>query len=177
MLGNLGRAIAKIGSAAEAISLCNEYLSLTQEVEDRSYEGDALSWFGYAYHAAGNYTKALTLYRQAITLLENVGKRVPLCLALTDLAETHLTLDDCDDAIQAAQRAVEIANEHSYRLRSAAALWVLARAQESIGDNAGSVASAQQLLTNYADAKHPAASEIRSWLDERLGGRTGQTSP
>ena len=141
---------------------------MKQATGDRTGEGEALNYLGYAYGAA----RQLCPGRRAASpgrhhLARRSGAALqPLSLALVDLSETHLSCGEHDAALAAAAwPQPEIAADH--RLSPAAGTRDAGpkpRAQDGRAHRRDAIALAQQALDLYATLDPAKAGLIQAQL-------------
>ncbi|HQK95719.1 MAG TPA: tetratricopeptide repeat protein [Armatimonadota bacterium] len=115
LLTNLGRALAEMDDTAGAESVLRQAIGLGRDSMASAY---AYNNLGVAYLRAKRYEEALTAFERARRMLPRYA------MAHANVARTYMLQDQFGRAADAAQRAVEFANDR----------WALSYAHRLLGD-------------------------------------------
>jgi DNA-binding SARP family transcriptional activator len=127
MLNGLGVVLSRLGRHREAIDHFEQRLARARTLGDRKGERAALTNLIVPYQRVGQLPMALDAARSAVAIGEEVGPPGRLAIALNNLAEVLLLLDQPERAVQEAERAYELA-------RDGASLRCLGRGYAGLGE-------------------------------------------
>lgn len=99
-----------IGEFDAAIDAEQHAVGCFRRVMDRRREGDALRSLSRLLRYVGRTEDAMRVGREAITILESLSPGRELALAYANLSHLHQHLEDGDEAIAWANRAIELAD-------------------------------------------------------------------
>jgi DNA-binding CsgD family transcriptional regulator len=98
-----------IDQISTALAARQEALSIWRECDDRKRAGDNLRWVSRLHWFLGQKSEADTAGREAIAILESLGSNTELARAYSNLAQLRMLAFNDMEAIDWAQRAMELA--------------------------------------------------------------------
>jgi len=107
-----------------------------------------LNYLGYAYARGGQFHKAIERHLEGIRILRKLGYKFSLVEALVYLSETYYRAGKFDNAMKAAQEALDLAAELKAKRYHALAAWNLGLVYEKQEDYA-QAAALMQILVDY----------------------------
>ncbi|ADD44127.1 AfsR/SARP family transcriptional regulator [Stackebrandtia nassauensis] len=121
-LNGVGWQHALAGEYPQTLDYCGQaieiFAELTKQHGHHDAHAEAETWdsLGYAHHHLGNHTEAITCYRTALDLLEDVEDRYFTTEVLTNLGDVYLSEDDRDAARRVWSQALTTLDElgHPY---------------------------------------------------------------
>ena len=134
----LGDALLDVGEPAQAAARYESALAAGPALAPYAHE-----WIGDAYAATGVYTSALEAYTQALTLADDVGRRVYL---LEKVGLTHAARQAYPEALAAYDAILDVARIPAYRARIA---YQAAETARAFGDTREAFRRYQEIITAY----------------------------
>ncbi len=161
-----GRLQLRQDTPAAAVVSCALAVERYLEAGDAGGASHALHHLGVALHANGRPEESLARHAESLAYGRAVGARIREAHTLTLMAETFLSLGRADEAAEHAEQALGLFGAGSAHERGAA-LAVLGRALDAIGDHTGAHARLTQACELLEDG--PALRQVR--------GRLGRSRP
>jgi tetratricopeptide (TPR) repeat protein len=121
----LGYLYLRKGDFNEAIRFLERSHELSRAWDIRSFIAGILSYLGYAHTLSGRLTDGLPFYEQWIEQRASIGDFSGYAESLANLSEVYRLANREEDAIQAANQALDFARDHNRRPQEAWALRAL----------------------------------------------------
>jgi class 3 adenylate cyclase/tetratricopeptide (TPR) repeat protein len=169
VLNNLALTAAAIGEFTFTRSLFERTLQLSEELGDR--EGVAASFQGLGTMASrlGMVDEARTLMEEAVRRYEELGDSQGVSQCLEELAWIALAADQPAEALESADRAMEVAREGEMSPEEANGRRVKGRALAALGRHEEAVDElARAAAEQTAVANEPFAASAAAWLAASL---------
>jgi tetratricopeptide (TPR) repeat protein len=113
VLGELGNAYFLLKEYRQAMECYEQILAMAREIGDRKAEGTALGSLGNVYNMIGEYRIALQFYGQDLLIAREIGDRQGVGTVLANISLVLASLEEWDQAIKLAEKALEILNVES----------------------------------------------------------------
>jgi tetratricopeptide (TPR) repeat protein/transcriptional regulator with XRE-family HTH domain len=169
-LHGLGHVLQVQGRYAEALTVTREALRLRSEYGTPATAATSENALGAIYARLGMHSEALKHCQRALRLCEESGIGVYRGEALYNLGLAHLRADDHSEAARSFGRSVNIFREIGDKPNFAAALTLLADAEEAIGSMAAARrdrAAAEGILEGMPPSD---AEQVRAWIARETPG-------
>jgi len=132
----------------DVLTKLTEARRLYQELGNKEKEGEVLGMTGYAYQGLGESRKALAVYSEALQIVPTEFERV---VVLAFIASCYVDLREKEKALEALNRALEIADKIADRRRKAETLIKLGDAYTAFNDTDAALKSYDQAAAIYTE--------------------------
>jgi len=144
-----------LGRLTEAKLLGQEALSLSREIGDLRLVANCLNLLGTVAMVEGDYKQGVLHFEEYVTAGQQMGVRGILPIALSNLAEVWLAMDNYETALRLSTEAVAIAQQIGQRRGELSSLVTVSEALVGLGRYAEAEAAVRQALLLAGDDRLP----------------------
>lgn len=143
----------------------------------RAGEARALNAIGWSQIQLGRPTQALTVCREAIAILQEIGDRVNQAATWDSVGYAHQCLGEHERAVDCYRRALDLYQEFGSRYFQSAVLAHLGENYQAMGQRDNASKAWNEALDILTDLDHPDADDIRRRVAQLSGSAPAGSHP